>query len=196
MHSPRTAVALLALVVLVVSACGVARIPLPGGGPAKPVDIPSGVADQPSRAAEPPDPDFPKPSAPFAAHFTDPLYHDEGEELAPFGSDEGSDTLYGWVDRRHELNRCTTLRWMIEQDDPAGALDDPADNGPDVDGFVVGAGFALILLTGHIDTEGKQLTLDALHRTYSFYADSRPREPAVMIRDLESFPATDCTGGA
>lgn len=82
---------------------------------------------------------------------------------------------------------------MFEQDDQAGALDDPESNGPDVDGFIIGAGFALILLTGHIDSEGKRLVLDALQRTYSYYADQLPREPAVMIRDLERFPATDCT---
>lgn len=81
---------------------------------------------------------------------------------------------------------------MFEQDDPAAALDDPQSNGPDVDGFIIGAGFALILFTGHIDTEGKDLVLEALQRTYSYYADANPREPAVMVRDLEPFPATDC----
>jgi hypothetical protein len=82
---------------------------------------------------------------------------------------------------------CASLDWMIEQDDEAGALDDPANNGADVDGFIIGAGFALLLITGHIDTEGKELVLDALHRRYSFYADMEPREPAVMLRDLQGF---------
>ncbi len=167
-------------------------IPVPGGGAAPSVPIPPDAADQPTPTADPPAADFPKPHKAFAAHFRDPLYHDEGAEFAPFGSDEGNDTLYGWLDRRAELTRCTTVRWMIAADDPAGALEDPDHNGPDVDGFIIGAGFALLLLTGHIDTEGKQLVLDALHRTYSYYADSNPREPAVMIRDLESFRATDC----
>jgi hypothetical protein len=171
----------------------VPEVPVPGGGSAPLVPVPSDAADQPKPAADPPADAFPKPHKKFAAHFTDPLHHDEGAEFAPFGSDEGSDTLYGWLDRLAELTTCTTVRWMITAADPGGALDDAEHNGPDVDGFIIGAGFALLLLTGHIDTEGKQLVLAALHRTYSYYADANPREPAVMIRDLARFPATDCT---
>ncbi|MEY9977291.1 WGR domain-containing protein [Lysinibacillus sp. RC79] len=37
----------------------------------------------------------PKTSHPrFVAHFTEEFYYDCGDEEAPFGSDEGSDTLY------------------------------------------------------------------------------------------------------
>jgi hypothetical protein len=187
------AVVVVALLAASCSTPGVPGIPEPGGGPSPSVPIPPAATDQPTPAADPPAGDFPKPHQDFARHFTDPLYYDEGEELAPFGSDEGSDTLWIWTPRRSELTKCTTLRWMIEQDDEAGALDDPANNGPDVDSFIIGAGFALLLFTGHIDTEGKELVLDALHRTYSFYADMEPREPAVMLRELQTFPATDCT---
>jgi uncharacterized protein YfeS len=171
----------------------VPAVPVPGGGPSPSVPVPSDAAKQPTRSADASDPDFPTRHPRFAEHFTDPLYVDQAEEFAPFGSDEGSDTLAIWTDRRTELTKCTTLRWMFEQDDEADALDDPASNGPDVDGFIIGAGFTLILFTGHIDTEGKQLVLDALQRTYSYYAKVKPREPAVMIRDLKSFPVTDCT---
>ena len=177
----------------VIPADPVPDIPRPHGGAAPSVAVPDRAADQPTPAADPPDADFPTPRRAFAKHFTDPLYYDQAEEFAPFGSDEGFDTLSHWVDRRADLDSCSTLRWMFAQDDEAGALDDPENNGPDVDGFIIGAGFALLLLTGHIDTEGKRLVLGALHRTYSFYARSSPREPAVMIRDLESFPASDCT---
>lgn len=187
--------AVVAVTLLAVSCSepGVPGIPEPGGGPSPSAPVPPVAADQPTPAADPPDDDFPKPNQEFAVHFADPLYYDEGEELAPFGSDEGSDTLWIWTARRSELTTCTTLRWMIEQDDVAGALDDPSNNGPDVDGFIIGAGFTLLLFTGHIDTEGKELVLDALHRTYSYYADMEPREPAVMLRDLQRFSATDCT---
>ena len=185
------------LVALLAAGCAlpgelIPGIPEPGGGPVPSVPVPPDSAARPTPAADPPSPDFPKPHPRFAARFTDPLYFDEGEEFAPFGSDEGSDTLAYWAERRGELGKCTTLRWMFAQDDEAGALDDPSQNGPDVDGFVIGAGFALILFTGHVDTEGKQLMLDALHRTYSYYAEHDPREPAVMIRDLSRFEATDC----
>lgn len=181
-------------VAVLASACGPAipGIPIPGGGSSPSVPVPADAARQPTPAADRPSGDFPKPHRKFASHFTDPLYHDEAEEFAPFGSDEGADTLAIWDSRRAELTRCTTVRWMIANDDEAGALDDPEKNGPDVDGFIIGAGFALILLTGHIDSEGKQLVLDALHRTYSYYAEFKPRETAVMIRDLERFRATDC----
>ena len=186
------------LLVLIATSCAVPGelvpgIPEPGGGPASPVPVPSAAAAQPTTPTDPAEEDFPTPHPDFARHFRDPLYHDGGEELAPFGSDEGSDTLWTWRQHRAELSRCTTVRWMIEQDDVAGALDHPASNGPDVDGFVIGTAFALLLFTGHIDAEGKRLVLDALHRTYSYYARHEPREPAVMIRDLERFPATGCT---
>lgn len=192
----RRVVPAIAVMALVVTSCAlpdVSEVPNPGGGTSPSVVVPPGAADQPTPPANPPGDDFPTPHKNFAKHFTDPLYFDQAEEFAPFGSDEGSDTLWIWTSRRSELTSCTTLRWMVTEEDVAGALDDPATNGPDLDGFIIGAGFALILLTGHIDTEGKRLLLEALHRTYSFYADVEPREPAVMIRDLQRFPATDCT---
>jgi uncharacterized protein YfeS len=110
----------------------------------------------------------------FATHFPDPLYYDRAEEMAPFGSDEGSDTLWVWISRRDELQPTATEM-----------------NGPDVDGFIIGAGFALIYLTGQIDEEGKHLVLDALRRTDSYYGTRGigSTEPTLMIRDLTAFPA-------
>ena len=128
-----------------------------------------------------------------SARFPDPLYLDQAEEFAPFGTDEGADTLWVWNMRRPELTKCTTMLWIIKQEDEAGALEDPKSNSPDVDGFIVGAGFALILFTGHIASEGKRLVLDALQRTRSYHTTGKPRELAVMSRDLKRFPATDCT---
>ncbi len=187
----RRLIVALGLLVLI-GAC--ARIPVVAGGPPDPVEIPADAADQPTPDdALEPDADFPKPHPRFAAHFTDPLYVDRGNEFAPFGSDGGSDTLSEWIDRRDELTSMTTVRWMLgEGGGPGGILDDPADNGPDVDGFIIGAGFALILLTGHIDCEGRQLVIDALRRIYVHDPDDKPREPAVMIRDLRGFPGGEC----
>ena len=147
----------------------------------------------PTPPAAPPDDDFPTPHKTFAKHFPDPLYLDQAEEFAPFGTDEGADTLWVWNMRRPELTKCTTMLWIIKQEDEAGALEDPKSNSPDVDGFIVGAGFALILFTGHIASEGKRLVLDALQRTRSYHTTGKPRELAVMSRDLKRFPATDCT---
>jgi hypothetical protein len=185
----------ISLLMCPVLALGCTSLPVvvPGGGPRPHVPVPTDAADQLTPAADPnPDSFFPKPHRRFAAHFTDPLYYDEGNEFSPFGSDEGWDTLALWVERRNEVGSCTTARWLVESEDVAGALEDPDRNGPDIDGFVIGAGFALLYLTGHIDSEGKQLTLAALHRTYSYYAEGNPREQPVMIRDLNRFPASDC----
>lgn len=68
---------------------------------------------------------------------------------------------------------------------------------PTNDTFVIAAGFTLILLTGRIDRQGKELVLNALRRTRDDTGDF-DREGAdeddlggleVMIRDLEKFPA-------
>jgi uncharacterized protein YfeS len=175
--------------------CSTLPVVLPMGGPSSSVPVLDDAADQPTPSAGPLEElSFPKPHQKFAAHFTDPLYYDEAEEFSPFGSDEGWDTMATWSERRGELDRCATVRWLIENNDQAGALERPEANGPDVDGFVIGAGFALIYLTGQIDAEGKSLTLDALHRTYSYYSKRNPREQPVMIRDLEAFPTTACPG--
>ena len=135
---------------------------------------------------------LPGPHPAFEAHFADPLYRDEANPLAPFGSDEGFDTLYGWVERSEEVGRCTTVRWLVAAGDAPDALDLPETNGPEVDSYLIAAGFTLLYLTGRIDSEGKQIVLDALHRTYAYYAEDNPREPAVMARDLTAYRATDC----
>ena len=107
--------------------------------------------------------------------------------MSPFGSDEGSDLLYEWVEQRDDLDACSTVEQLY-----GAPLADADRNGPDVDGFLIGAGLALIVLTGRIDPDGKQATLAALRRTLSYSADQHPREPALMIRDLDSFPTTKC----
>lgn len=86
------------LVALLAAGCAlpgelISGIPEPGGGPAPSVPVPPESAAQPTPAADPPAPDFPKPHPRFAARFTDPLYYDEGEEFAPFGSDRGAQAV-------------------------------------------------------------------------------------------------------
>jgi predicted small lipoprotein YifL len=184
--------ALVAALALALSGCAaLGPVVLPMGGPAAPVAVPADAADQPTPAAEgDPEPSsFGRAHPAFTRHFTDPLYADEADEFAPFGNDEGWDTLAEWSDRRAELTDCSTVRQLLE--DSGVGTDHLERDGPDVDGFVIGAGLGLIYLTGRIDPEGKQLTLDALHRTYSSYADENPRQQPVMIRDLASFPARD-----
>ena len=58
-------------------------------------------------------PGLPDPAPAFAQHFTDPLYDDVGDGRAPFGSDEGSDLLWSWRDRRDELGSASTLATVL-----------------------------------------------------------------------------------
>ena len=117
----------LVLIALLAPACAsyeeaVSGVVQPGGGPSPSVPVPPDAAEQSTPPADPPDGDFPSSHKAFAEHFTDPLYVDQAEDFAPFGNDEGSDTLWVWTQRRSELTRCTTLRWMFEQDDEVSGI--------------------------------------------------------------------------
>lgn len=127
----------------------------------------------------------------FAAHFTDPLYEDEGDEFAPFGSDEGSDTLAMWDDRRDELTQATTVRWMMDDeetpfsfDDALDEMNEPRDEGASVDGitFLISTAFTLLRFTGQIDEEGKQAALRALNIMRGEFDDP---SFVTQINDLE-----------
>ncbi len=195
--------------VLALAGCGsVAAGPGGPGSPAVPGPAPTtpatasttpgprspGVGPVPTStpAADPPDADFPEPHPTFAEHFADPIYHDAGDELAPFGSDEGFDTLYTWQDHRDELTACTTVRSMFGDGTSSPAPLDESGDDPAQDGAIIGVGFTLIFFTGHIDPEGKRLVLDAIRREARDYHDESLRELPVMLRDLESFPASSC----
>jgi uncharacterized protein YfeS len=100
----------------------------------------------------------------FAAHFRDPIYDEEGDDLAPFGSDEGWDLLAGWGKRTDELSSTSTLAQIVPEEFEKRAVV-PADlNENDVDlvGTVIGAGFTLLRLTGQIDEPGRALLFRAL----------------------------------
>jgi uncharacterized protein YfeS len=160
----------------------------PGGGPATGTPQPPSTAE-PSGPA--PDADLPTPHRDFTRHFTDPLYLDEKDEFAPFGTDDSSDVLHRWVDRRAELKRCPTLRQMVGADE--WSLEDfTKAAAPDLDRLLTGYAFTLLLLRGRIDAEGKKAVLEALRRTQKHYAKEAPRTVAVMLRDLEAFPSRDC----
>ena len=84
---------------------------------------------------------------------------------APFGSDEGSDLLWSWRDRRDELGSASTLATVLACEPSSVA----SYAGPmaGVDGletatFVTSAAFVLLRLTGHLNDDDRQLALDAL----------------------------------
>lgn len=134
--------------------------------------------------------DLPTAHANFADHFTDPLYDDPSEELAPFGSDEGADMLAEWADRRSELGASTTVRMLLadgvdDVDQLVAELEVEPDAG--VDSIIIGAGFTLLRLCGHIDAEGRDLVNGALRRTIATYGPQP--ELLLMQSDLASFGA-------
>lgn len=101
----------------------------------------------------------------FAQHFTDPLYDDPGDDLAPFGSDEGSDLLATWRGRRAELTTASTLATVLECDPSdvatyAGSMD--GVDGVETATFLTSAAFVLLRLVGHLDEDDRRLALEAL----------------------------------
>jgi uncharacterized protein YfeS len=125
----------------------------------------------------------------FAAHFTDPLYDDQGGEFAPFGTDEGADVLAEWAARRSELSESASLRTLLSAEglDDGDFLADQPGREPDVglDAAIIGAGFTLLRLTGQIDPEGREILSGALRRTVDFYGPQP--ELTRMLNDLSTF---------
>lgn len=131
----------------------------------------------------------------FARHFTDPIYLEEAEEFAPFGSDEGWDLLYEWTERRDELADDATVQDILQDSGFEGAAeeigqpDDPAiplpDGAVDSATIVVGAGFTLLRLTGRIDADGKAMTLQALDALIDYY--DAPPELVKQRKDLAAW---------
>ncbi|WP_285104100.1 hypothetical protein [Promicromonospora sp. MEB111] len=118
----------------------------------------------PTDTAEPDDEDLGPKHPAFAAHFRDPIYDDEGDDFAPFGNDEGWDTLVEAAKRVDELDGSTTLvqidpEWFEDEAAVAAGLD---EDDMDMADFTIGAGFALLRLTGQIDDVGRGLVLRAL----------------------------------
>ncbi|NYD41969.1 hypothetical protein [Nocardioides panaciterrulae] len=106
-----------------------------------------------------------EPVPAFAAHFTDPLYDDAGDDLAPFGSDEGSDLLATWTGRRDELGPTSTLATVLECDpSEVAACAGPMTgvDGIETAGFITSAAFVLLRLVGHLGEDDRRLALEAL----------------------------------
>lgn len=126
----------------------------------------------------------------FAAHFTDPLYTHPADDFAPFGSAEGADLWVEAEERRGELGAQATVADVLEltgTDDAEEFVDEIGEGSPDLDGFVIGAGFALLRLTGQIDDRGRRWLQDALDRTHRFYGEGFADEHALMTGDLATF---------
>jgi uncharacterized protein YfeS len=118
----------------------------------------------------------------FAQHFTDPIYDDPANEFAPFGNDEGADTLADWTARVDELGAGSTVRMLLEDwgaaDLDAAAL--IADGDVDSAMFAVGAAFTLLRLAGRIDPEGVRFALRGMEVVEDRY------EPVPEVQKMRS----------
>lgn len=126
----------------------------------------------------------------FRAHFTDPIYDDPADEMAPFGSDEGSDVLAIWSPARGaELGPDSTIATVLEmspetlQSDVAAMMTD--GEGEDEAAMIRGAAFTLLRLTGRISENDRALALEAL----DFEIEQYGEDPALLTqrRDLQSW---------
>ena len=128
----------------------------------------------------------------FARHFTAPIYEEQADEFAPFGSDEGWDTLQVATENRTELHNGSTVADVLEiVDAPAG---EEWGESPDAEEwysdatFVAAAAFTLLRLTGQIDEVGRARALEALDILIDYFGE----EPELRQQknDLERWSIT------
>lgn len=109
------------------------------------------------------------PHPKFSVEFTHPLYSSEGDEFAPFGSDEGADLLHTWARREADLAAGATLRTILvdgtDEPDQLWAEFTQADPPAELDAILIAGGFVLLRLTGGIDDDGRTMVLQALLRS-------------------------------
>ncbi len=146
----------------------------------------------------------------FAAHFQDDLYYDCGDEEAPFGSDEGSDTLHFLSDqvrKKGEIDFVNFPKWLIETEwemtyIPVQSLQESAIqkliemdemNLIQSDMVTYAAGFGQIKITGRIDAALKEAAILAMQRLQIVAKLLKWGDPSEisnqMIAELQSF---DC----
>ncbi|MFD6445081.1 hypothetical protein ACFWEJ_08260 [Promicromonospora sp. NPDC060204] len=123
----------------------------------------------------------------FAAHFRDLIYDDQGDDFAPFGNDEGWDTVVEAAKRIDELDGSTTLAQIDPEwfEDEAAVVAGLGEDDVDMVDFTIGAGFALLRLTGQIDDVGRSWVLRALDARDRVYGPQPQTER--MRADLLSF---------
>ncbi|MFJ2621337.1 hypothetical protein [Glutamicibacter sp. NPDC087344] len=121
----------------------------------------------------------------FTRHFTAAIYEDQASEFAPFGSDEGWDTLHVAAEKRNELTIHSTVAELLEiVDAPAtGAWGQSpeAEEWNEDAVFVAAAAFTLLRLTGQIDEPGRVLAQEALGILIDFFGD----EPELVQQKMD-----------
>ena len=144
----------------------------------------------------------------FRAHFTEGFYYDCADEAAPFGSDEGSDTL-DMIEEILRKNKSLDFtaypkkqienNWGFNYIPPEDIPYETIEKLLDADEYSLTqsdmvtyiTAFAQIKITGRIDTELKQMAIKAMKRKlvtdeiqgYDFAEETLQK----MISDLEQF---------
>lgn len=136
----------------------------------------------------------------FRKYFSDELYYSCGDEDAPFGSDEGSDTLAvleATFRKRPNMDFTDFPRKLIEDEWQMDYLS-PADAQTDeqlkslegdmlqTDQVIIATAFGQIKITGGIDPAVFELALKSLDRMEKLYPDVSSTV-SIMRRDLEEF---------
>lgn len=149
----------------------------------------------------------PKTSHPrFSEHFNDEIYYSGGDEDAPFGSDEGHDTLiciFEAVRKNPNFDYSAFPRKLIEQDwgmeyIPVDTLDAnevmkmAMDKEMDMiqsDMVTYATAFAQIKITGAISSELKERGIKAIKRLALIYGVpwNENEIQRKMVEDLQSF---------
>ena len=148
----------------------------------------------------------PKTSHPrFTEHFTEELYYDCVDEEAPFGSDEGSDTLDSLeekIRKNPKLNFLDYPKYLIEHDwgmeyIPVESLD------PEVvkklaskkemdmtqsDMVTYATAFGQIKITGRLSPKLQEQGVKAIKRLALLWGNGVTEIQSRMIDDLLSFP--------
>jgi uncharacterized protein YfeS len=146
----------------------------------------------------------------FRAHFSDDLYYDCGDVEAPFGSDEGSDTLAQIVEDLRKgkpfdfagfPKKMVEVYWEMTYlpaaDISREAVEELAKtdemNMTQSDMVTYATAFAQIKITGRLDAGLKAAAINAMKRVIITAEimgwNTTGKITAKMINDLEEFPA-------
>lgn len=144
----------------------------------------------------------------FREYFSDALYYDCGDEDTPFGSDEGSDTLWMLAEQYDPTfdfadfpRRIIEEGWEMDYipPDPAHTDEYIGENNGDIlmaDQVIIAAAFGQIKMTGESDKALRELAfkaLDSMERIGRLvYQQEGSRDIEVMRTDLKRFEQEKC----
>ncbi len=109
------------------------------------------------------------------------------DDQLPFGTDDGADTVWDWVEHRDELLADPRLDTVLGGELVIWAAD--ADFAEEAALHLVAAGFTLLRYTGTIDLDGRRVLLRALQSLIDTTMDAVFEQ---MYDDVITLPAAGC----